>query len=165
MPEAYVGLGTNLGDREANLQRALDLLADEAEAIVASPIYETEPVGYSDQPWFLNCVASLRTSLEPRALLERLQEIEHQMGKATPFANGPRVIDIDLLLYEGQVIDEPGLRVPHPRMHERRFVLAPLADVAPEAVHPSLGLSVASLLAGLVTGEQVRRFAATLRTR
>jgi 2-amino-4-hydroxy-6-hydroxymethyldihydropteridine diphosphokinase len=163
--EAYIGLGSNLGDREANLQQALDQLADSETVTVASPIYETEPVGYTDQPWFLNCVTALRTSLEPRPLIERLQEIERQMGKVTPFANGPRVIDIDLLLYEDQVIDEPGLHVPHDRMHERRFVLAPLADVAPNAVHPSLNTTIASLLSCLPQNEQVRRFSASNRAR
>jgi 2-amino-4-hydroxy-6-hydroxymethyldihydropteridine diphosphokinase len=163
--EIYVGLGTNIGDREANLQRAIDLLADSETVTVVSPLYETEPVGYTDQPWFLNCVTALHTSQGPRALIESLQEIERQMGKATPFANGPRVIDIDLLLYEALVIDEPGLRVPHARMHERRFVLEPLADVAPDTVHPTLGTTIASLLSGLPKDEQVRRFSPSSRAR
>ena len=165
MAEAYVGLGTNIGDREANLQRAMDLLADSETVTATSPIYETEPVGYTDQPWFLNCVIALHTSLGPRALIERLQEIELQMGKATPFANGPRIIDIDLLLYETLVIDEPELRVPHARMHERRFVLAPLADVAPNTIHPTLGATIASLLSGLPKDEQVRRSSPSSRAR
>jgi 2-amino-4-hydroxy-6-hydroxymethyldihydropteridine diphosphokinase len=158
MARAFAGLGTNLGDRTANLQRAIGLIRERATVTTVSPVYETEPVGYADQPWFLNCVVELDTPLPPHNLWDALQSVERAMGKATPFPNGPRVIDADLLLYDDLVIDEPGLQVPHPRMHERRFVLAPLADVAPALVHAALRRTVASLLEAAPEREQVRLF-------
>src|SRR5690606_33857273 len=110
-----------------------------------SPVYETEPVGYADQGDFLNCVARVTTDLMPLALLDALEHVEAALGKATPFRNGPRTIDLDLLLYGDEVIDTPRLQVPHPRMHQRRFVLQPLVDIAPDAVHPALGMTAAEL--------------------
>ncbi len=163
MARAYIALGSNVGDRLHHLEHAIALLADGMQVSAVSPVYETEPVGYSAQRWFLNCVAELGTPLAPRALLQFLQRTERRMGKATPFRDGPRVIDLDLLLYDEDIVDEPGLHVPHPRMHERRFVLAPLADLAPEAVHPVLGERVADVLARLPAGEHVRAFDAALR--
>jgi len=145
---AYIGLGSNLGDRGAALQSALDLLGD--DVVAASSLRETDPVGYLDQPRFLNAAAALETGLEPRALLDRLLEVERELGRTRDGPRfGPRTIDLDLLLYADRVIDEPGLVVPHPRLAERRFVLEPLAELDPDLVVPGLG-RVSDLLARLL---------------
>jgi 2-amino-4-hydroxy-6-hydroxymethyldihydropteridine diphosphokinase len=142
---AYVGLGANLGDRECQLRRAAELI--EAERL--STIRETEPWGLADQPRFLNAVAELDTDLAPRALLERLLEVERSLGRVRTGPRwGPRAIDLDLLLFGERSVDEPGLTVPHPRLPERLFVLEPLAELAPDAVVPGLG-TVSELLAKL----------------
>jgi len=141
---AYIGLGSNLGDREATLRRALDLLGDEVVAV--SSFRETEPVGYLDQPRFLNAAAALDTELAPRALLDRLLEVERELGRTREGPRfGPRTIDLDLLLYGDRTIDEPGLTVPHPRLAERLFVLEPLAELDPDLDVPGHG-RVADLL-------------------
>src|SRR5262245_41797673 len=159
---AYVGLGSNIGDREARLAFAVAALRASAGTRVQalSPIYETEPVGGPAQGAYLNAVAALRTELAPRALLERLLAIEALAGRERgAVRDAPRTLDLDLLLYASRVVDEPGLRVPHPRLHERAFVLVPLRDVAPALVHPVLGETIERLAArvGPVTG--VRLFA------
>jgi 2-amino-4-hydroxy-6-hydroxymethyldihydropteridine diphosphokinase len=149
---AYVGLGSNLGDREATLLRALQGLKDEPEIeiLAVSSLRETDPVGYLDQPRFLNGVAVIETSLTARELLGRLLDIERRLGRrrgeGPPL--GPRTIDLDLLLYGDETIAEPGLQIPHPRLHERLFVLEPLAELAPDAVVPGRG-DVQTLLAEL----------------
>jgi 2-amino-4-hydroxy-6-hydroxymethyldihydropteridine diphosphokinase len=151
MPIVYIGLGANLGDREATIREALELLAAEGDVEVeaVSPLRETDPVGYEDQPRFLNGAAALRTELAPRALLDRLQDIERQLGRDRSGPRfGPRTIDLDLLLYGSAEIDEPGLRIPHPRLHDRLFVLEPLAELDDRLEVPGLG-SVRALLAGL----------------
>ena len=145
---AYVGLGSNLGDREAALWGALVLLGEDVVAV--SSFRETDPVGYLDQPPFLNAAAALETEFEPRALLERLLAVERELGRTRDGPRfGPRTIDLDLLLYEDRVIDEPGLVVPHPRLAERRFVLEPLAELDPDLVVPGRG-RVTDLLAWLI---------------
>ena len=151
MARAYIGIGSNLGDREAAFKAALTALADTEHIIVlkVSAPLETEPVGGPEQPYFLNAAAELQTSLSPRALLSRLLAIEEELGRVRVEIWGPRVIDLDLLLYDDQVIDEPGLQVPHPLMHTRAFVLKPLAEIAPQAMHPALDKTAAQLLAEL----------------
>jgi 2-amino-4-hydroxy-6-hydroxymethyldihydropteridine diphosphokinase len=149
---AYVGLGSNLGDREQTLRNAVAALSEApgVDVVSVSALIDTEPVGFLDQPRFLNGVAALDTTLPPEALLELLLEIERRFGRSregTPPA-GPRTLDLDLLLYGDEEIDEPGLRVPHPRMHERPFVLGPLAEIAPELRIPGRG-EVQTLLARL----------------
>ena len=138
---AVVGLGSNLEDPEAHVRRAFAELAALPETWLAarSPLYRTAPVGYADQPPFVNACARVETRLAPRALLEALLAIERRHGRTREIPDGPRTLDLDLLLYGGATIDEPGLRVPHPRAHERAFVLAPLVDVWPEAVIPGSG--------------------------
>ena len=151
MTRAYVGLGANLGDRERALRAALDLLAEEPglELVAVSRFRETEPVGYVDQPPFLNAAASLETEASPRALLELLLSVERSLGRTRDGPRfGPRTIDLDLLLYGDESISEPGLVVPHPRLYERRFALEPLTDLDPSLVVAGRG-TVSALLAEL----------------
>jgi 2-amino-4-hydroxy-6-hydroxymethyldihydropteridine diphosphokinase len=148
---AYVGLGANLGDREVTLARALELLGARpgVEVVAVSSLRETDPVGYLDQPRFVNAAATLETELAPRELLETLLEVERELGRTRDGPRfGPRTIDLDLLLYGDETLDERGLEVPHPRLHERRFVLEPLAEIAPGLIVPGLG-PVERLLAEL----------------
>jgi 2-amino-4-hydroxy-6-hydroxymethyldihydropteridine diphosphokinase len=148
---AYVGLGANLGDREQTLRAAVDALAasDGVEVVAVSTLRETEPVGVGEQPRFLNGAVALETTLEARELLDLLLAIEQRFGRVrVPGEHGPRTLDLDLLLYGEEEIDEPGLAVPHPRLHARRFVLEPLAELAPGLAVPGRG-DVESLLRGV----------------
>jgi 2-amino-4-hydroxy-6-hydroxymethyldihydropteridine diphosphokinase len=154
---AFVALGANLGDRLAAMRAAVGRLGLCGEVLEASPVYETEPVGYRDQPAFLNAVVKVDTALSPRALLDELLRIEAERGRVRTFRNAPRALDLDLLLYDELVIDEPGLTVPHPRLHERAFVLWPLADIAGAVVHPILKRSISDLRRGLQTPTGVRK--------
>jgi 2-amino-4-hydroxy-6-hydroxymethyldihydropteridine diphosphokinase len=142
---AYVGVGSNLGDREATIRAAVDALPG---VVAVSSLRETDPVGVTDQPAFLNGAVALETELSPRELLERLLAIERELGRERRERWGPRTIDLDLLLYGAETVDEPGLRVPHPRLHERRFALEPLAELDPELAVPGRG-RVGALLAKL----------------
>jgi 2-amino-4-hydroxy-6-hydroxymethyldihydropteridine diphosphokinase len=149
--QAFVGLGSNLGDRERTLHDAVDALGSEdgIEIVAVSTLRETEPVGVGEQPLFLNGAVAVETTLTARELLDRLLEVEQGFGRVrVPGEHGPRTLDLDLLLYGDEVLDEPGLAVPHPRLHERRFVLEPLAELAPELVVPGRG-DVESLLRGV----------------
>lgn len=152
MTRSFVGLGGNLEDPRAQIARALELLAaeDGVEVVAVSTLRETDPVGYEHQPRFLNGAAELRTSLGARELLDRLLEIERRLGRVRGAGPrfGPRTIDLDLLLHGDEVIAEPGLEVPHPRLHERRFALEPLAELDPALEIPGRG-SVQTLLSGL----------------
>jgi 2-amino-4-hydroxy-6-hydroxymethyldihydropteridine diphosphokinase len=147
---AYVGIGSNLGDREGNLRRAVELLAaeDGIEVVSVSEIRETDPVGPVEQGPFLNGAVRLETDLGPHELLARLLAVEQRLGRVRGERWGPRTIDLDLLLYGNEVEDEPGLTVPHPRLHERRFALEPLADLAPGLEIPGKG-PISALLAEL----------------
>jgi 2-amino-4-hydroxy-6-hydroxymethyldihydropteridine diphosphokinase len=148
---AYVGLGANLGDRERTLRAAVDALAaeDGIEVVAVSTLRATDPVGVGDQPRFLNGAAELETTLTARELLDRLLAVEQRFGRVrVPGEHGPRTLDLDLLLYGDEGLDEPGLTVPHPRLHERMFVLEPLAELAPGLVVPGRG-EVESLLSGV----------------
>ena len=151
MTRAYVGLGANLGDRERTLHAAVDALAAEGgvEVVSVSVLRETEPVGVGQQPLYLNGAAEVETTLTARELLDRLLAVEQRFGRIrVPGEHGPRTLDLDLLLYGDEVIHEPGLTVPHPLLHERRFVLEPIAELAPGLVVPGRG-DVESLLSGL----------------
>jgi 2-amino-4-hydroxy-6-hydroxymethyldihydropteridine diphosphokinase len=152
----YLGLGSNLGDRAAALRKALGKLeAPGLHLLNLSSVYETEPMGIRDQGWFLNLCAEFETTLFPRQLLQRTQGVEREMGRRRTVKNGPRVIDIDILLYGSAVVDAADLQIPHPRYAERRFVLAPLAELKPGLRDPVSGRSVSELLAA-VEGQSVR---------
>ena len=146
MALAYVALGSNLGDRAGNLHAAIERLGALGTVEAVSPFVDTAPVGYTDQPRFLNAAVRLRTELAPRDLLDSLLAVEAALGRVRTIRWGPRTIDLDLLLYDDRVVDEPGLMVPHPRLHERRFVLEPLAAIAPDLVHPILQKTMRELL-------------------
>jgi 2-amino-4-hydroxy-6-hydroxymethyldihydropteridine diphosphokinase len=154
---AYLGLGSNLGNRRGNLESAVERLASpELRVVRQSSIYEAEPRDLEDQPRFLNQVIEVETILFPRQLLRRLQKIELDLGRRRSVPKGPRLIDLDILLYTNAKISTPGLEIPHPRMTERRFVLEPLAELAPDLRHPLMGQTIKDMLAR-VSGQAVRR--------
>jgi 2-amino-4-hydroxy-6-hydroxymethyldihydropteridine diphosphokinase len=157
-PPVFLGLGSNLGDREAAIEGALAGLAARGfRATLRSSLWLTEPVGGPPQGFFLNAVAGGETALAPEALLEACLATEREMGRVRAERNGPRTIDVDILFFGERTCDAPGLLIPHPRLHERRFVLAPLAEIAPRLVHPVLGVTVAELLARCPDASAVRR--------
>jgi 2-amino-4-hydroxy-6-hydroxymethyldihydropteridine diphosphokinase len=154
----YLSLGSNLGDRSANMRAAIAALASvETTVSKVSSFYETEPVEYREQPWFLNCVVEGQTALEAGELLSALREIEHRLGGKKEFSKGPRLLDIDILLYGDEVIATPELEVPHPRMLARKFVLAPLAEIAPSLRHPSWGGTAEELLLATSDRSEIRK--------
>lgn len=175
----YVGLGANLGDRQANILQALQYIQTRASIDQVSSFYETEPVGYTDQPKFLNAVCAIRTALSPGELLHFLKWIEKRMGRMASFRNAPRPIDMDILLYDDLIVDETllptgggdaregrELIIPHPRMHERAFVLAPLVEIAPDVIHPGLNAAATELLARIEQDKRgVKRIARSLKLR
>lgn len=150
----YLGLGSNLGDRKANLRHALELLSEDITLERVSSIYDTDPWGYEDQPRFLNCVCVGWTSLSPRELLDVVKGVEKTVGREPSFPNGPRTIDVDILFYEQRRVVEAGLEIPHPRLAERAFVLVPLAEIASGYIHPVLRLTVEELLQSMTAGER-----------
>jgi 2-amino-4-hydroxy-6-hydroxymethyldihydropteridine diphosphokinase len=154
----YLSLGSNVGDREANLRAAIAAIEGAGVRVRrVSSLYETEPVDFLEQPWFLNCVVEGETESKPLALLRALREIEVKMGSKKLIAKGPRLLDMDILLYGEETIDTPELQVPHPRMMNRRFVLEPLAEIAPELRHPSWSGTATDLLARTPDRSAVRR--------
>jgi 2-amino-4-hydroxy-6-hydroxymethyldihydropteridine diphosphokinase len=153
----YLSLGSNVGDREACLRDALSRLSATGRVVAVSSFYETEPVEFTSQPWFLNCAVALETSQTPQQLMSALLEIEEEMGRRRVQKKGPRSIDIDILMFDDIVMDSKELTIPHPAMHERRFVIEPLAEIAPNAVHPVFKKTVSGLREALPAGQAVRK--------
>ncbi len=150
MVKVYLGLGSNLGDRKGNIGSALKLLAENCDVINISSLRETEPIGYKEQDKFLNGAVLVETSLGARELLLFLKSIEKKLGRVETFKNGPRTIDLDILLYGDLVVNETDLIIPHPKMHEREFILKPMNEIGSEIVHPVLGKSISELLSDLM---------------
>jgi len=154
----FLSLGSNIGDRLANLQQGVTRLSEVGDVTATSAVYETEPVEFTAQPWFLNCAVKLTTEKMPRQLLEALLKIEKSMGRQRHQSKGPRKIDIDILLFGNSVVNAAGLTIPHPAMHERRFVLEPLAEIGGMVRHPIFKRTVSQMLEDLGEGPSVRRF-------
>ncbi|MGA7752186.1 MAG: 2-amino-4-hydroxy-6-hydroxymethyldihydropteridine diphosphokinase [Candidatus Sulfotelmatobacter sp.] len=155
---AYLSLGSNVGDRETHLRNAIGRLAAHGRVLAVSSFYETEPVEFTEQDWFLNCAVALETEETPAQLMAGLLQIEGEMGRKRIQKKGPRTIDIDILLFGDLIATAPELTIPHPAMAARRFVLEPLVEIAPEALHPGLKKTVRELLEALPAGQAVRRF-------
>lgn len=158
---AFIGVGSNVGDKADNCRKGIAAIGECEGCMVEaqSPLYETEPVYVESQDWFMNGVIRIRTDLKPKVLFEQLKVIEHAMGRRSGGARfGPRILDLDILFYDDRVLRAGSLRIPHPSLHERRFVLRPLCDIAPELVHPVLGQNAKSLLSNLKDeGKKVMR--------
>ena len=153
----YLSVGSNLGDRDENLRAAIGKLAEIGNVVAVSSFYETEPVDVVVQPWFLNCVVKLDTEKMPRQLISAILSLEQSMGRQRRRSKGPRTIDIDVLLFGSSIIEVPSLTVPHPRLHERRFVLEPLAEIAPDVRHPVFKRTMRELRDALPAGQTVRK--------
>ena len=153
----YLSLGSNIGDRAGHLNMAIARLRAFGEVVAVSSFYETEPVEFTAQAWFLNCAVALDTEKTPKELLAGILDIEQQLGRRRGQKKGPRIIDIDILLFGDSIIEDPGLRIPHPAMHERRFVLEPLAEIAPDVIHPVVKQTIRQLRDALPPGQEVRK--------
>jgi|HubBroStandDraft_6_1064221.scaffolds.fasta_scaffold07105_9 2-amino-4-hydroxy-6-hydroxymethyldihydropteridine diphosphokinase len=159
----YLSLGSNVGEREAQLRDAETRLAAVGRVVAVSSFYETEPVEFTQQPWFLNCALALETSKTPQQLIAAILRIEEEMGRQRVQKKGPRSIDIDILLFDDVILDSPELTIPHPALQQRRFVLEPLAEIAPEVLHPVLKKTIRELRDALPPGQAVRKVKAEPR--
>lgn len=157
--KAYIGIGSNIGDKTANCKKAIELLKENPQIKVTkiSDFYETEPVGYKEQEWFVNCAVEIETDLNPQELILLCQTIESKLGRKRKIKYGPRIIDLDILLYNNDIIDTTELKIPHPEMHKRSFVLKPLSDIAPDAVHPVLKKTIEKLLNNLTEESAINK--------
>ena len=158
---AYLSLGSNVGDREANMRDAIARLGAAGRVVAVSSFYETEPVEFTQQPWFLNCAVALETGKTPQQLMTAILRIEEEMGRQRGQKKGPRSIDIDILIFEDMIMDSNELTIPHPAMHQRRFVLEPLAEIAPELLHPIFKKTISELRDALPAGQAVRKLRTT----
>ena len=157
----YLSLGSNIGNRAANLRQAMERLRDLGTIVAASSLYETDPVEVQQQPMFLNCALAMKTEFTPRQFLSQILALEQSMGRRRTQLKGPRTIDIDVVFFGDAVVDTPELTIPHPAMHQRRFVLEPLVEIAPDAIHPVFKRSIRELLGALPKGDgKVRRYEA-----
>lgn len=156
----YIGIGSNLKDKVKNCQDAIHCLhtTPDIEVARSSSLYYTEPIGYEDQDWFVNCVVEIKTSLTPREVFYRCKAIEKAMGRTYLIKWGPRIIDLDILFYNNKIIKEPDLEIPHPRLHERGFVIIPLVELSPDWVHPVFGKTILELKEDLVDSHEVRKY-------
>ena len=158
MPKlVYLSLGSNVGDRSAQLRDALGRLSAIGHVVAVSSVYETEPMEFTQQPWFLNCAVLLETDKTPQELMTAILGIEEEMGRRPVQKKGPRSIDIDILLFGDMIMESKDLTIPHPAMHQRRFVLEPLAEIAPEVLHPAFKRTIRELLDALPEGQVVRK--------
>jgi 2-amino-4-hydroxy-6-hydroxymethyldihydropteridine diphosphokinase len=157
LTRVYLSLGSNLGDRAAQLRDAVTRLAVADRVVAESSLYETEPVEFTDQPWFLNCAVELKSRKTPQQLMDAILKIEEEMGRRRVQKKGPRSIDIDILLFGDTIVNSKELSIPHPAMQQRRFVLEPLAEIAPKVIHPILKKTIEELLNALPKGQDVRR--------
>lgn len=155
---AYLALGSNIGDREKYLKRSVEEITEENEILAHSPLYETEPVGYKNQGWFLNTVIKIQTSLSVEKLLQSLLAIEKKLDRTHAIKNGPRTIDLDILFYDNEIIHDDNLEIPHPRLQDRAFVLIPLNELAPRLIHPQLQETVENILNKLQNQKEVRLY-------
>jgi 2-amino-4-hydroxy-6-hydroxymethyldihydropteridine diphosphokinase len=156
MARVIVGIGSNLGNKEENIRNSIKLIGEKCKILKTSSFYETEPVGCEEQGWFLNCAVEAETRLEPLELLEFLKSVEKRLGRAKTAKNGPRTIDLDILLYGNEIINEKNLIIPHPRLHQRLFVLEPLKEIAPELVHPAFGKNIREIHSALDSKKTVK---------
>lgn len=164
MTEVFIALGSNLGDRSANLAAAIEALSADVEILDRSPIYETDPQYVTDQPSFLNMAVRGVTALDPPGLLARLKAVEAALGRVSGRRFGPRLIDLDIIFYGNEIFEKADLQIPHPRMTERGFVLAPLADIAPQKIHPVVGRTVGDMLAALPGRDGLKHYEKAIST-
>lgn len=165
MPIAYIGLGSNMGDKTANLKRAIEELGKVpgSKVLAVSSLYKTEPVGDVEQDWFVNAAAEIETGLAPQELLKMLLDIEKRLGRVREIEWGPRIIDLDILLYDDLVMDEEELVIPHPFLQKRGFVLVPLAEIAPEVIHPRLKKGMSELMKGFHDNKKIEKIGGLLQ--
>lgn len=149
MNNVFIGIGSNLGDKEGNIRKAVDFLKEKCNVIKVSSLYKAEPIDYKDQDMFLNCVIHIKTDFSAKDLLVFLHSIENRLGRERNIVNGPRTIDLDILFYDALVLNDTNLIIPHPRLHERKFVLVPLVEITPDFMHPIFRKSVTELLSEL----------------
>ena len=157
MNKVFIGIGSNLGDRISYCKKAIDEISGFAKITQASSLYETDPIGKEDQPNFINCIVEISTDLSPQNLLKDLNSVEEKLGRVRHEKWGPRTIDLDIIFYNELVINDENLEIPHPRAHQRRFVLEPLSEIAPEFIHPKLNLSVSELLKKIDDHKSVKK--------
>jgi len=151
--KAYLGIGSNIGNRKKNIRKSINLIKNKCKIIKISSIYKTEPIGYKNQNWFINCVIKIETKLTPEELLIFLKNTELKLKRIKKIKNGPRTIDLDILFYKNSIINKYNLIIPHPRAHERLFVLTPLKEISPKLIHPILRKNITNIIKGVKDGQ------------